>query len=478
VVIQVFSGCTRPARPVDPESLFKSSAVAKVNELGIYSDGIRIGTFISGQEEGKWQGVKPALALMESMELNLSFQGSNFQVSSDQKSFVTETLELLGSKSSISFGAGPWMINVLRNEDGTYTREENTGMASRREIITIPEGNFSSDVLHLLLHRFRGDPGDHKKLQVYNMTLGQTLPLEITFEGENDDLRLFKVSFWGMEEQIWLDSEGMVTGEAMALGVNARPPIANERSGSLPLEKVLTQTSVPSRGIPQDLASRERAVLLIEGNLEKPPDGPWQTIVSSGDGLVAELSRPVVPPPGERELVSYSLDEMGLNLDSERIQNLSAEITRGMTDPWEKAQAVAQWVYGRLKKSMRECFTALEVLEAGEGECQSHSILTISLLRAAGLPARFAYGVVYLPERGSYFFHTWVEVGVGSWIPMDPTLGSIPSGVDHLTLITGGYRDQFKMFPYILGQGGWRISFIEPDKPQESITGGRKKIVQ
>jgi hypothetical protein len=52
---------------------------------------------------------------------------------------------------------------------------------------------------------------------------------------------------------------------------------------------------------------------------------------------------------------------------------------------------------------------------------------------------------------------------------MDPTLGNFPAGVDHLTLAVGGYQDQFRMFPFIMGKGGWRIRMAEPD----TETGGK-----
>jgi transglutaminase-like putative cysteine protease len=66
-----------------------------------------------------------------------------------------------------------------------------------------------------------------------------------------------------------------------------------------------------------------------------------------------------------------------------------------------------------------------------------------------------------MPEPDAYLYHTWVETYVGEWIPMDPTLGSFPAGVDHLTLVQGGYKDQFSMFPYILGDGRWSIEYVE-----------------
>jgi transglutaminase-like putative cysteine protease len=173
--------------------------------------------------------------------------------------------------------------------------------------------------------------------------------------------------------------------------------------------------------------------------------------------------KPRVPGPDQRlpdrDLIKG--DSFGLDLDSSRIRDLSQKIAGSREDPWEKAVAIGRWVNQEIGKSMRECFSALQVLETGEGECQSHSLLTVSLCRAAGLPARFAYGVVYLPDRGVFGFHTWVEVHVGEWIPMDPTLGNFPAGVDHITLAAGGYQDQFRLFPYIMGKGGWRIRYSE-----------------
>jgi hypothetical protein len=296
------------------------------------------------------------------------------------------------------------------------------------------------------------------------MSLGQEFPLTWTFEGETERGRLFSVTYWGMEERIWLDADGMVVREEMLLGVQARAPSADERTGSLSLESVLSATAVPAIGIPEDLADREEVTLYMEGAFRQPHAGEWQVVRMEGDRAFVRLSRPTVGPPEERETAPgiTPSDTFALDLDSARIRDLSSRITEGVTDPWEKTLAIVRWVHGNLGKSMRESFSAVQVLEAGEGECQSHSLLTVALCRAAGLPCRFAYGVVYMPARGAYLFHTWVEVHVGAWIPLDPTLGDFPAGVDHLTLAVGGFRDQFRIFPYIVGNAGWRISLADP----------------
>jgi transglutaminase-like putative cysteine protease len=302
------------------------------------------------------------------------------------------------------------------------------------------------------------------------MTLGQDFPLTLEYRGATEHGRLYVLTYWGMEERIWLDEAGMVVREDMVLGVNARAPEGKEQIGYLPLETILSQTAVPGVRIPEDLGERDEAVVVIKGSFRPPPEGRWQRVSVTDDRAAITLIKPVIPSPDYRrpDMGLMPDDSFGLDLDSPRIKELSKEIAGSVEDPWEKALAIGRWVNSKLGKSMRECFSALQVLEAGEGECQSHSLLTVSLLRAAGLPARFAYGVVYLPDREAFGFHTWVQVHVGDWIPMDPTLGNFPAGVDHLTLAVGGYQDQFRLFPYIMGKGGWRISMGE-GSPESSV---------
>jgi hypothetical protein len=293
------------------------------------------------------------------------------------------------------------------------------------------------------------------------MNLGQELAFTWSYGGQTPWGRLFTVTYWGMEEKIWLDSGGMVTREEMLFGVQARAPDGKETRGSLALESVLAGTAVPAVGVPGNLVDMEEASLVMEGTFMTPPETRWQEVRVDGDRAIVRLSRPTVGPPGKREADPTKMpsDEASLDLDSPEIIDLAARVTKGVTDPWEKALAIARWVNLNLRKNMRESFSALQVLETGEGECQSHSLLAVALCRVSGLPARFAYGVVYMPDRGSFLFHTWLEVYAGEWIPLDPTLGVFPSGVDHLTLAVGSYRDQFRIFPFIVGRGGWRITF-------------------
>ena len=62
--------------------------------------------------------------------------------------------------------------------------------------------------------------------------------------------------------------------------------------------------------------------------------------------------------------------------------------------------------------------TAAQALAAGQGVCQDYAHVFISLCRLAGVPARYAAGVM-LGEGAS---HAWVEVWMkDTWLGMDPT---------------------------------------------------------
>lgn len=434
-----------------------------IRELGIYSGTERVGDLCFTIRKGSWDGQTEATELKESVHLRISFRSEKFTLSSEQIAWVDGDLGLLGGEGTVDFGAGKWETKTVRTGDGRYELVQSTLGREKREPITVPEEALASEVLPLYLHRHSGEKGNKKELKVFNMTLGQELPFTSTYQGVTPVGRKFTVTYWGMEERIWLDADGMVVREEMALGVLARAPRKHEIIGHLALEKVLTQTAVPAWRLPADLGQRQQVLLALEGSVRTPPDGKWQKVKIDGERVLVRLIRPVIPTPDKRNPDSGMMpaDDFALDLESSRITGLAMEITEKLTDPWEKALAVGRWAHNNLGKSMRECFSALQVLEAGEGECQSHSLLVIALCRALEIPARFAYGVVYMPDQDSFLFHTWVEVHVGEWVPIDPTLGNFPAGVDHLTLAVGSYRDQFRIFPFIMGKGGWRISLVD-----------------
>jgi transglutaminase-like putative cysteine protease len=85
---------------------------------------------------------------------------------------------------------------------------------------------------------------------------------------------------------------------------------------------------------------------------------------------------------------------------------------------------------------------AQEAWDKGQGVCQDMAQLTVALLRAAGLPARYVSGYLHpdvAAEPGRTAVgqsHAWVEYWAGSWVPLDPTSGA-EVGERHVVVARG-----------------------------------------
>lgn len=79
------------------------------------------------------------------------------------------------------------------------------------------------------------------------------------------------------------------------------------------------------------------------------------------------------------------------------------------------------------------------ILDYREGDHIEKTLMFATYARAAGLPTRLMGGLVY--RNGYFFFHTWPEVRLGKWVPVDPTLYQFPADATHIPLITGSLTD-------------------------------------
>jgi transglutaminase-like putative cysteine protease len=114
-------------------------------------------------------------------------------------------------------------------------------------------------------------------------------------------------------------------------------------------------------------------------------------------------------------------------------------------DPVEAAQEIASRVRARVSympgaTGVRT--NAQEAWDQGQGVCQDIAHVTVALLRAAGLPARYVSGYLHADpaaEPGQTAVgesHAWVEYWTGSWRACDPTSGA-PVRERHVVVARG-----------------------------------------
>jgi transglutaminase-like putative cysteine protease len=114
-----------------------------------------------------------------------------------------------------------------------------------------------------------------------------------------------------------------------------------------------------------------------------------------------------------------------------------AEELKVRSSPPETVAAALAWVRDQLKYvpgTTGVHTSALEAWNGGVGVCQDFAHLSLAVIRAMGLPARYCSGYMYpaqeveVGETEQGESHAWIEVWSGDWLAVDPTAGNPVDG--------------------------------------------------
>jgi hypothetical protein len=186
---------------------------------------------------------------------------------------------------------------------------------------------------------------------------------------------------------------------------------------------------------------------------EPTRDTPWQGFqgecrFSEGratyDGIFT-IRMLTAPPAGrwprpeeQRELGRWLKAEPMTPIDQEEIVSLADSLRRSCTSALEALRSVCGWIHANIRYEITGS-DALTCLRTRRGDCGPQSYLAIALLRAMGIPARIAGGLLYV--GGRFGQHNWIEAWLSpetGWIPADPTTGEVDTfSAAHITLWQG-----------------------------------------
>lgn len=196
-----------------------------------------------------------------------------------------------------------------------------------------------------------------------------------------------------------------------------------------------------------------RVIFSGEGVNHAMLDTPWQKRTGEivGDSAPWTLSAPTlseneafqIPFDVPTEIEKFRKPAVLIQSDDELMKKTARKIVGDEKNALKALRKICAWVYENIKKKNYTVSfaSAKTVLENLEGDCTEHSLLTIALARAAGIPARAVSG---LGTTGSSFeYHMWAEgyVGDGVWVPIDPALAEPEIGALHITLYRGEVSD-------------------------------------
>lgn len=115
-----------------------------------------------------------------------------------------------------------------------------------------------------------------------------------------------------------------------------------------------------------------------------------------------------------------------------RVNDLAKDIVGKETDTLKKADKIKAWVYRKVRKTMASnASTTTGVLDSMAGDCTEHTLLFVSLARAAGIPARELTGVAHIDKI--FGWHAWAEFHDGhQWVSVDPTWNELYVDATHI----------------------------------------------
>jgi len=218
-----------------------------------------------------------------------------------------------------------------------------------------------------------------------------------------------KQGFGGLELDAWLDPDGQVVRATSPLGYTIertafeiawneyRALESGAAAAASPGAPDIIEGTAISVGVdlPEGPRIARLAVRLLNVDLEGYDlDGDHQRL--AGDTLFVEG---VSELPAAGYTLPASPDEHGdalrttplIQAEDPEIRDVAQEVVGSTRDPGQAAARLADWVYERLDKQITLSVpSARQVLEAGRGDCNEHTVLYVALARAVGLPARTA----------------------------------------------------------------------------------------
>ena len=442
---------------------------AEESSLGLYLQGQKIGTSRFTSVESNFEG-QPAKKSTSTTTMNLALMGQDLTLKIDSSSWTSLSGKPLlmryrqesgGKWSRMEARFGAKSVQLDLNEQGRKTTRK----------LKLPNGTIVDDALSLVMGG-QVQPGiarsffvldpitwsfqkntvrlvGKSKVQVGDKKFDSTL-VEI-----DDTARhmLTKVFLSGKGDPIKIEAPANIVmlPEPTVVAGTSQPVVPSDSTPKPNIDLATLTKIVPNQRIDNPAGLTYLKVRMSGMNLSNLPTDEHQTLTEENKNWVLE-----VHPPKYAQGRSYSIREaasthsqwleasLHIPSDSPKFIKLAKQIVGTRSTVRSAAGMIRKWVYEQMKPNagMGILRDATDVLESKEGVCRDYAILTVTLLRAANMPARLASGMVSLD--GEFYYHAWAEVWDGArWVGIDSTTDTDQISAAHIKLADGNVDTAF-----------------------------------
>jgi hypothetical protein len=119
---------------------------------------------------------------------------------------------------------------------------------------------------------------------------------------------------------------------------------------------------------------------------------------------------------------------------TESVLAAAQEAVEAESDPTERVELVLDWLDEEFAREyVAGTADADAILADRRGDATEFATVFVAMSRSIGTPARIRVGLV--AHRTAFYFHTWAEVWLDGWVPVDPFLGQLPADPTHIRVV-------------------------------------------
>jgi hypothetical protein len=183
-----------------------------------------------------------------------------------------------------------------------------------------------------------------------------------------------------------------------------------------------------------------------QGGAVTIPESDWQSVELQSDGSsIVTLTRPQVPrrqsAPAARRPganLQYLQQTDILNFETHAVRTITLRAAGAVDTDYDQCVRMTRYLSTNLRRSRfsTSMLPADQVAKSMRGDCTEHAVLLAAMMRARGIPARVATGLIYVERVSAFTAHMWTEALIGDvWIPFDSATGDHKAAADRIKLL-------------------------------------------
>lgn len=428
--------------------------------FSVWMQGTRIGYSVYASKATNWNG-KPAERSTSQTELKIGLIGSQVEMSvkSDTISVSGKPVEMHFTQSS----AGRTQVMDAFFEPTKVRIEVNNNGAKTKQSLAYPtDGTIVDDPITEFALKPTA-PGTKRTFYVLDPTTVSLVKNSAKLVGQEEievnsvktKANAILVEDPRMNTTVYTSGKGDILKITTTIGMEMVPTtkvdaLGKIDGGSQPDLAALTSVK-PSVPITNPLGTKVLKMRLKADNIPSVPNDNLQVAKKDGDAWLITIqpaqlkdSKSISIAAARAQKPDWVKPSLHIPATSPKFISLAKSIIKKSTDVRSASMAIRKYVNNSMTPNagigvLRD---ANEILIAKEGVCRDYAILTATICRAAGIPARLASGLVDFD--GNFYYHAWVEVWTGyDWLGLD----SVPSNdfftATHVKLSQGNVDQAF-----------------------------------